>query len=720
MNEKIRSTHLERRAAVYLRQSTLKQVHEHRESTTRQYALRQRAVALGWDEERVDVIDDDLGQSGASSDWREGFQRLAESVAHGRVGAIFALEVSRLSRSSADWHQLLQLCGLADVLLIDEQAVYSPSDYNDRLLLGLKGTMSEAEQYWMRLRLEGGRLSKARRGELFMTPPAGYEWNATTRRFRFDPDEHVQRAVRLVFDRFRLDGTAYGVARYFLRHGLKIPARELGGSHPICWREPSSSLVLRMLHSPIYAGAYVFGRSEERLRLIDGKLRRRHVKRFPQEAWKTCLRDHHPAYISWEEFMTNQRKLHDNRTNLKSEDPRGAAREGHALLQGLVLCGRCGHRMHVQYSGPTRRPVYDCYPKLGSVPCWNVPARPLDEAVAKLFLDAMNPSEIELGLLVVRETERQATEIDRQWQLRRERVRYEAQLAERRYKAVDPDNRVIARTLEREWNDKLAEVEELDREHQEVRRHEKVELTEEDRARIVSLAKDLPAVWSAETTTPAERKNLLRMVVREVTLSPIDVPRRMTRVQVLWETGATSDFTVPRKDKYVVLATPPQALALLRRLFAEKKTDLQIAKELNRLGFKTGVNRAWDIAAVRRVRYNHGMYRESKKARRAPDRRDDGLYSVHAVAARMDVPPSVVRYWARTGVLEPVFRGGPGHPHWFKLDPATLDHLKEARAKCHVLPSRTAEEARAHKNVRLAGRAHAGQADPRKDDDCPW
>jgi DNA invertase Pin-like site-specific DNA recombinase len=704
MNEKIRPSHLERRAAVYLRQSTLKQVHEHRESTARQYALRQRAVDLGWAEQHVDVIDDDLGQSGTSVDWREGFQRLAEDVAHGRVGAIFAFEVSRLSRSSADWHRLLQLCGLAEVLLIDEQAIYSPSDYNDRLLLGLKGTMSEAEQYWMHLRLEGGRLSKARRGELFMRPPAGYVWDTDTRRFRLDPDEHVQRAVRLVFERFRLDGAAYSVSRYFIRHGLLLPTR--GGQGELRWQTPSSSLILNMLHNPVYAGAYVFGRSEERLRLVNGQVRRRQMKKLPQEAWKACLRDHHPAYISWEEFMNNQRKVQDNRTKDASAHGRSAAREGSALLQGIVLCGRCGRRMHVDYSGPTRRPVYDCYPKSGTNACWNLPARPVDQAVAKLFLDVMKPPEIELGLALLRETEHQAAEIDRQWQLRRDRVCYEAQLAERRYKAVDPDNRVIARTLEREWNDKLAELEGIDREHQQVRQREKLELTEEDRARILSLAKDLPAVWNAPTTTHAERKNLLRMVVREVTLSPIDVPRRMTRVQVLWETGATSDFTVPRKDKYVALITPPKALALIRRFFNEKKPDLEIAKELNRRGLLTGRDQPWDFAAVRRVRYNHGMYLDSKKARRVPDQRADGLYSVHAVAARMNVPPSVVRYWARTGVLEPVERGRPGHPHWFVLDAPTLDRLKEARSKCHTLPSREEEDARATKSARSA-RPHA-------------
>jgi hypothetical protein len=439
--------------------------------------------------------------------------------------------------------------------------------------------------------------------------------------------------------------------------------------------------------------------------LVDGKVRRRQLKRFPQEEWKVCLRDHHPAYITWEEFMSNQRKLQDNRTKDASVHGRSAAREGSALLQGIVLCGRCGRRMHVDYSGPTRRPVYDCYPKSGTNACWNLPARPVDEAVVKLFLDVMKPPEIELGLALLRETEQQAAEIERQWQLRRDRIRYEAQLAERRYKAVDPDNRVIARTLEREWNDKLGELEEVDREHQQVRQREKLELTKADRARILSLAKDLPAVWNAPTTTHAERKNLLRMVVQEVTLSPIDVPRRMTRVQVLWKTGATSDLNVPRKDKYVALATPPEALALLRQRFVAK-TDIEIAKELNRRGLRTGTGRRWDGYAVRRVRYNHGMYRKSKKVHRAPDRRADGLYSVHAVAARMNVPPSVVRYWVKHGMVEPVERGSPGHPHWFALDRATLDRLKEARAKCHT-PPREEQDAGASKGAQPARpRAH--------------
>jgi hypothetical protein len=364
--------------------------------------------------------------------------------------------------------------------------------------------------------------------------------------------------------------------------------------------------------------------------------------------------------------------------------------------------------MHVQYRGATHRGVYDCRPKMGAEVCWNVPARAVDAAVAALFLEAMNPPEIELGLRVVRETERLCEAIDRQWRLRLERARYEAQLAERRYKAVDPDNRVIARTLEREWNDRLAEMEVLEREHQEVRRRERLDLTAADRARILALAHDLPAVWNAATTTYAERKNLVRMVVREVTLTPLDGPPRRTRIEVLWVTGATSDFTVPRMDKYLSQATPPDALAVIRRLFHAKATDVAIATALNRCGLKTGRERVWDFAAVRRVRYDPGWYRASRKARRIPNRRADGLYSVRAVATRMDVPPGVVRYWARTGVLEPVVRGSPGCPHWFRLDAATIARLKKARATCHAMrTSSNGDDANKHKRPErsLGGRS---------------
>lgn len=676
MNDKIQRTHLERRAIVYLRQSTLKQLYEHRESTDRQYALRGRAIELGWREDQVEMIDEDLGQSGAGAGWRSGFQRLAEDVAQGRVGALFALEVSRLTRSSADWHRLLELCGLADVVIIDEQAVYTPRDYNDRLLLGLKGQMSEAEQYWMRLRMEGGRLNKARRGELYFHPPSGYEWDAVRSRFRFDADERVQRAVRLVFERFGIDGSAYGIVRYFARHELLLPIRVPG--QDVRWAPARESAVLRILRNPIYAGVYVFGRHEERMALVDGELRRRHKRVIAPNAWKTCLHDHHPAYIGWEEFMANQRKLDDNRTNQSAADRRGAAREGLALLQGLALCGRCGRRMSTRYRGTDRHGDYQCRAQAnaGDV-CFAVAAMTIDEMIAKLLLEAVNPVELELGLAVVHETERQVNEVEGQWKLRVERARYDARLAERRYKAVDPDNRVIARTLEREWEETLLALEALEREHDEVRRRVQLEIGDQDRARILALARDLPAVWRASTTTQAERKNLLRMVITDVTLSPIDAPARMTRVQVRWETGAVSDFTVPRLREG--RATSPDAIDLVRVLFEDGKSDTEIAAELNRRELRTGVHEPWTVPAVQRVRYDHGLNR-TQDSRRTPDRRADGLYSIHGIAARFDVRPGVVRYWVRKGWIEPVEGRGTGHTQWFDLDEAAVRRLEAAKA----------------------------------------
>ncbi len=675
MSTKILARHLERRACVYLRQSTLKQVREHRESTARQYGLRHRAMQLGWPADRIDVVDSDLGQSGASAEWRAGFQRVAEQVAHGKLGAIFALEVSRLSRSSADWHRLLELCSLADVLIVDEQAVYSPGDYNDRLLLGLKGTMSEAEQYWMRLRLSGGRMNKARRGEYFQLPPAGYEWDRSAARYRLDPDEQVQRAVRLVFERFRLDRSAYAVVRYFASNGLRLASREFGThERGVHWIEPRHASVLKMLHNPTYAGAYVFGRSEERLALVDGRVRRRHKTLLPMEAWKVCLRDRHPAYISWEEYLANRRQLHDNRTNTPTPERRGAAREGSALLQGLALCGRCGHRMAVHYTAPTQRGVYACGTASEGF-CWTVPAKTIDIAVARLLLQALSPPEVELGLAVAREVERQGDEIDLQWKLRLDRARYDAQLAERRYKAVDPDNRVVARSLERDWEDRLREFERLELERQDVRRQQKLELSDEDRARILTLSKSLAAVWDASTTTHADRKNLLRMVMQEVTLSPIDIPVRQTRVQLLWRTGAVSELTVARKDKYSWSANPAEAVTLIRELHGVH-TDAAIAEELNRRDLLTGAGLKWSALAVCRVRYAEGMQRASPKTRRVADRDEAGRYSVHGVAALLGVKAALVRYWARLGVLPPVERGGPGRPSWFRLDEATLHRLR--------------------------------------------
>jgi len=682
---KVTRAHVGRRAVVYLRQSTMKQVHEHRESTARQYGLSRRAEDLGWAADRVELIDEDLGHSGATTDRRSGFKRLAEDVSHGRVGVILALEVSRLARSSADWHQLLDLCGWADVLIADEQGVYAPNDPNDRLLLGLKGQMSEAERYWMRLRLHGAKLNKARRGELWLRAPTGYVWDPAACRLQLDPDEEVQRAVRLIFERFRIDGTAGLVRSYFIDHGLSLPTCRPGCE--VVHKPPHPKTVLGILHSPIYAGAYVYGRREARTAFVDGELRRGYLAKLPMEAWKVFIPDRHPAYISWEEFLSNQDKLESNRNPRQEPPAAGAARKGKALLQGLVLCGRCGYRMSVMQGGKNV-PRYICSAPiqhgLSKKACWSVSAGAIDSAVAGLFLEAAQPPEVELSLAVTREVQRQAGELEQQWKLRLERARYEARLAERRYMAVDPDNRVVARTLENAWEDKLRELESLEEAYDRARRIERVELSDADRREILALASDLPRVWEAPTTMNVQRKQLLRLLVQQVSLTPVEVPQRTTLVQVLWHTGATTEITVDRPRYAAGKAAPGEAVERIRELAGQDWSDGEIAEDLNRLGMVSATGRPWTKGIVRGVRKRRDIRRPYTAAsgKRLPALRADGLLSVRGVAERFGVTERKVRSWVQAGRLTPAEGGGVRRrPLWFKIDAETEHRLIALAAK---------------------------------------
>ena len=519
MTEKITASHRERRAVVYMRQSSMKQVLDNKKPTARQYALRERAIQLGWLASRVDVIDSDLGHSGSTTEGRIGYQRLAKDVADGRIGAILALEVSRVARREADWYYLLDLCRFADVVIIDEQGVYAPTDPNDRLLLGLKGTMSEAEQVWMRLRLQGGALNKAKRGELRLRAPAGYEWDKVSQHLILSPLDQAQRAVRLVFERFRLDGSATGVARYFNRNGLLLPvySHAVGAIH---WVAPRQGHITHILRNPLYTGTYVYGRCEERQALVNGNIKKRRINYLPRDKWKVSLSHRHPAYIGWDEYMANQKKLEANRNSHESLTHRGAPREGAALLQGLLLCGRCGHRMYTYYkSGSATSGQYRCYGVTkwlqGPGECWSTVSRIIDAAVVERFLEVAAPDELAITLVVSLEAERQCREVMVQWNLRLERAHYEAKHAERRYKAVDPENRAVARTLEKDWNDKLVQVEQLEDDKRRAEADLHLNLTDEDRRRILELSKNLPLVWSLPTTTLSDKKRLLRLAIQD-------------------------------------------------------------------------------------------------------------------------------------------------------------------------------------------------------------
>ena len=459
MSRGIQPTHLRRRAYVYIRQSTGSQVLENVESTQRQYALADRAKALGWLADEIEVIDEDLGKSGATTQGRTGLGKVAEAVAQGRAGAILALEVSRLARCSTDWQHLLKLCAVAEVVVIDEQTVYDPRDHDDKLLLDLKGTISEVELSWLSLRLAGARRNKARRGELRMTAPTGYVWSAGG--FALDPDESVRQAIRVVFERFRVEPSAMAVVQWAQRTGFEFPTERhhAGGGRDVVWKPLGVSRLADLLHNPTYAGVYAYGRRSVQEVIRHGEIQKTRPRTEAPDAWAVRIDGAHPGYITWATYLKNQEKLEENFKRTGSP-ARGAPKEGAALLTGILICGRCGRRMIANYGrrgALGRRFYYVCAGDRahGDSMCWVVNGPSIDTAVEQILLQTVAPSELELTLAVEQHACRQGEELARQWKLRIERCEYDARIAERRYKTVDPENRVVARTLEQDWEVRL-------------------------------------------------------------------------------------------------------------------------------------------------------------------------------------------------------------------------------------------------------------------------
>lgn len=669
MTTKINPSHLERKAYVYVRQSSPAQVHEHIESRERQYALEKRAIALGWNPTAVEIVDEDQGKSGTTAQGRQGFARLAHAVAHGEAGAIFAVEVSRLARSSQDWQRLLALCAVAHVVVVDENTVYDPGHHDDKLLLDLKGAMSEQELHWLSLRLAGGRLNKARRGESYVTPPTGYLWGGKS--LEIDPDESVQKAVHLVFERFRIEPSARAVLRWALRTGFLMPTRQRG-SDEIRWVPLGNLRFLDMLRNPAYAGVYVYGRHPTRTELVQGQIKKRRTRLDNPAQWPVGLKDAHPAYISWETYMSNQDKLRQNRSRLKDAS-RSAPRQGLALLAGLLICGKCGRRMSVRYDGRAHLWIYACWGDCvqGTRLCWSLAGPGVDRAIEQLFLETMVPSELELSLAVEREVESQAEAIQKAWRTRLEQVRYEARRAERRYKAVDPDNRVVARTLEREWEHRLQEQQEVEQQYAQARSQRHAELSEQDRQRIRQLAQELPQVWRAPTTSMADRKAMLRLVIEAVAVHPIDIPRRAIRVRVQWQSGAVSELEVARPRGGDRRKHTEEALHLLKELAAAGCADDEIAQQLNEEGIRTGTGLPWDDSLVRAARRKQGIERvapDRPRMRPLPFRHPDGRYSVPGAMARCGVSAGTIYRWIEQGLI-PATRSDFGtHRNVFWLD----------------------------------------------------
>src|SRR3954454_9427041 len=588
-SEQVTTAHRAKLAYVYVRQSSAGQVRQHQESTELQYRLVNRASSLGWPRERITVIDDDLGKSGTTSAERQGFQRLIAEIGLGKAGLVLSLDASRLARNNRDWHQLLELCSIFGVIIADGERLYDPGVYHDRLLLGLSGIMSEAELHQIRLRLHQGERQKAARGELRLPLPAGLAYGAGGELI-LNPDEEVQARLQFVFSTFQALQSAKAVMRELQRHRLALPVRPLRGPapHAVVWMPADSARVLQILQNPAYAGAYVYGRPcQDPLRRRVNAARCATV-RVPVEQWPVCLHDAHPGYIGWEEFMANQKRLAGNLARHAEGRP-GVPRKGGALLQGIAVCGRCGRHMGVHYSGPHGNyPVYHCAADqtlTGAPRCQEVRALGVDAEFERVLLDALAPDQVALAVAAVGQLEAEARALDHQWGLKRERARYEAERARRQYDAVEPENRLVARTLERAWEERLRQAEAVEQAYAAWRAEQAGTPSEAECAEVLGLTRDLARVWRAATAE--ERKRMLRLVVREVTLDQ-KRERGLVWLRITWQTGAASEHQVRRSVQgYNQYAETARLERRIRDLNATGLMDRAVAATLNIEGLRT-------------------------------------------------------------------------------------------------------------------------------------
>lgn len=632
-SSKITISHLNLLAIVYVRQSSLQQVCQHAESRQRQYELVDWALTLGWPRERIVVIDDDQGISGQTIEQRDGFQRLLAEVSLGHVGVVFGLEMSRLSRSSLDFQRLLQICELRGTLLGDQEGLYDPHDANDRLLLGLKGTMSEFELVTMRQRLHRGREHKAQRGALFHDVPIGYV-KVSPDQVELDPDEQVRRVVGRIFSKFEELGSVGALQRYLRDNDILIGVRLRTGAKrgQLDWHRPHRSTLRQMLHHPIYAGAYVYGRQGR-----------------PAEAARVLKRDCLPAYISWEQYQSNRTRLQRNRS--AAEAP-GVARRGAGLLAGLVVCSWCGHRLVVEY--PQRgRPYYRCGWRRKNALAGNcgpgISARHLDELVSEQVLRVLEPTSMELHLKAVQEIEQERRQLEEHWQGRLEKARYEAERVERQYQAVEPENRLVARTLEQRWEEALRQQRELREDYERSRHKQPARLTEKERTWIADLSAAIPQLWRAESTTMVDRKEIVRCLVERVEVQA-KAQSEQTRVVIGWQGGSKSEHQVARPVKSIShMSDGKRLLTRVNELRGEGKTAKQIAGCLNAEGLVPPHRRGeYTRDGVRQLLVRLGLT-SGKKTRLKLGQNE---WRVEDLARELGMATVTLRTWLRQGRLK--------------------------------------------------------------------
>lgn len=679
---KIQPKHLSLQAVIYIRQSTQKQIIENAESTRRQYQLASKAHQLGWPQSLIKVIDDDLGLSGVNSTKRLGFQRLVAAISLGEIGIVLVTEISRLSRLNSDWHRVIELCSVFETLIADEDGIYNPCDPNDRLLLGLKGTLFAAELHILQARMRGNLINKAKRGELALRLPVGYrrQFDGTV---ALEPDQQVQEVIKLIFHQFSLLKNARAVLRYFFQHQLMMPRLIQQGPDygRIVWQKPAYQMISHILTNPVYAGVFVYGRRKNQT--VPGNPPLTQTHRLSIDEWEIVVPNTYPAYISHDQYLTNRKLLLNNLYNFK-KSRRGAAREGIALLQGIILCGRCSRPMVVgqgsKYQAYICRRAQMLY---AESQCQAFPVRYLDQAISEIFLEALAPAQIDtiLAALSIMEQDKQA--LERQWQLRLERAKYNIQLAQRQYDAVDPDNRLVARELEKRWNDALEAFNNLAQEYALVKRNELAPLNEIDKEAVRQLANDLPALWHASTTATVDQKRLLRLVIQEVTLTACSETRNAEGI-ILWSGGAITKHEITRPHIGWHCVTNPALVNRIRKL-ARELPDHQIAELLNSEGVLTRRGKEWTYQRVFSVRKQYGISTSCAIKPGQMVTRGDGLMSATTAARVLNVSSSLINLWIRAGVLK-FDQRVPNSKVWVRVTQGDIARLN-GRANCQHLPT---------------------------------
>lgn len=678
---KITPEHLARTAYVYVRQSTSEQVMHNHESRRRQYALADRARGLGWS--AVVVIDDDLGRSGGGGA-RPGFQRLLGAICEGRVGAVLALEASRLARNGRDWHTLLEFCGLVGSLLIDEDGIYDPQSVNDRLVLGMKGTISEMELSSLRQRMHRALLEKARRGELFATVAVGYVKVGNTR-IEKTPDRRVQEALALVFRKFAEVGSIRQVLLWLRGNGIELPAAVTADGRQVTWKLPVYHTLRHLLDNPVYAGAYAFGRTATRVRIVDGRKQSVHGIRRASSDWTVLIPDHHEGYISWADYERNRCRIADNATG-KGELARGAIRKGEALLAGLLRCGHCGRKLTVAYSGKGGNTVrYVCRgaePATGNSSCIRLGGLRVDRSVGEEVIRHLRPLGVDAALHAIERREAQAAEARRQVELALEQARYEAGRARRQYDAIDPENRLVAAELERRWNERLGVVRELEERLDAQGAHQAPPLSAVERERLMALGADVERAWTHPAATPETRKRILRMVLSEIM---VRVEGETIECLLHWQGGDHTRLAVRRnrsgQHRWVTDTTTADLIGELARTHP----DRTIAAVLNQAGRKTAHGHSWTELRVRSFRGKHAI-----AAYRPGERADRGELTLGEVAARLSVSEATVLRLIRSGVI-PGKQACKGAP-WIIPEEALCDPALAQYRRGHRAPSADSEQ----------------------------